>query len=56
MNEYLQRMGMSLILLGGNGGGHGGGNERREFGGFSFIRERGRYDAAVEMIIIIRKG
>jgi hypothetical protein len=54
MNEYLQRMGMSLILLGGNGGGHGGGNERREFGGFSF-RERGRYDAGVEMIII-RKG
>jgi hypothetical protein len=42
MNEYLQRMGMSLILL----GGHGGGNERREFGGFSF-RERGRYGAAV---------
>jgi hypothetical protein len=48
MKEYLQRMGMSLILL----GGHGGGNERREFGGFSF-RERGRYG---EMIIIIRKG
>jgi hypothetical protein len=48
-------MGLSLILVSGNSG-HGGGNERREFGGFSF-RERGRYGAAVEMIIIRnRKG